>query len=65
MKLSSKEIYLENDVFWWESLYGTDTLCPAGHPFEGLPYWVEYMPHHLQQEYVNQVDKKEFVPYER
>ena len=61
MKIHPKDVHMEADVFWWEEMYGTDSLCPEGHEFEGLPYWVEYMPHDLQQEYLAHVDKREFV----
>jgi hypothetical protein len=61
MKINRQEALIEYETFDWEEAYGTDTLCPPGHKFEGLPYWVEYMPHHLQQEYISAVDKREFV----
>ena len=54
---------LEHDVFSWEDMYGTDTLCPPGHEFEGLPYWVEYMPKHLRDVYLAHVDPRDFIDY--
>lgn len=54
----------EYECLGWEDHFGTDALCPPGHKFAGYPYWVEYMPLHLQQEYVRIVDSREFTIYE-
>lgn len=63
MKLDPKSIHIEADIFWWEWMYGTDSLCPPGHEFEGYPYWIEYVPQDLQHEYLAMVDKEEFTDY--
>lgn len=61
MKINLQEALTEYETFDWEEAYGTDLLCPPGHSFEGLPYWIEYMPPNLQHEYLAHVDKREFA----
>lgn len=61
MKLAVAKEYLEAEAFEWETMYGTDTLCPPGHKYEGYPYWVEYMPNAIREVYISEVSPDEFV----
>jgi aspartyl/asparaginyl-tRNA synthetase len=55
--------YLEAEAFEWEMQYGTDTLCPKGHKYEGYPYWVEYMPRAIREVYMSEVKPYEMPDY--
>ena len=53
--------YADEDVFGWERMFGTDTLCPPDHEYAGYPYWVEYMPEAKRREYMSLVSPHEFT----
>ena len=55
-RININDALTEYETLGWEEFFGTDSLCPAGHEFEGLPYWVEYMPRDKQQEYISLVE---------
>lgn len=49
--------HLDDEIFFWEELYGTDTIEWFPKYKLHLPYWVAYMPEKERKLYVNEIRK--------